>query len=536
MGKTMSVRRTASADGHPFVQKTAAFLLRHDMVPADCTICVAVSGGADSMALLHALAALRGERGMELRVAHVNHGLRGRESDADEALVRDEARRLDLPLDLLTIAPGSEPATGLEEWAREQRLAFYLGLLAEGNRRRVATGHTQRDQAETVLFRLLRGAGPDGLAGILPVTSIGLVRPLLWATREEVMAFLEERQIPWREDASNADPQFARNRIRNDWLPALRGAWNPRMDQALAGTAEIFREENDYLDRIADEEIARDFRESVYGWEAAVSALAALPTAISRRVVRRLARRISGASLEFAHVERMRALFTSSGAFSAQGVLAERSGTQFRLAHQDRVPDRENRPEWELRIRAPGRFPLPGGQEDLVVVPVPESLESLNSFNRLDSGYTEGWSFLRLPGPECVLRVRRWHPGETFQVAGSSRTRKLKELFQRRGVPRWRRDSAVVLEWQDKLLWCRYLGAASSWESVSRDAISVAEPGWAPTGWASTNWASPVGEVAVRCEASTMKQDSLPGPEPGERGWSQTNPAEWESSSGSATS
>lgn len=522
----MSVRRTASADGHPFVQKTAAFLLRHGMLPGGCTVCVAVSGGADSMALLHALAALRGEREMHLRVAHVNHGLRGPESDADEDLVRGEAGRLDLPIDLLRIAPGAAPTTGLEEWAREQRLAFFRTLLAEAKCQRVATGHTQRDQAETVLFRVLRGAGPDGLAGILPVSPEGLVRPLLWATREDVMAFLKDRQIPWREDASNADPQFARNRIRHHWLPAVRQSWNPRVDQALAGAAEICREENDYLDRIADEEIARHFRESVYGWEAPVSALAALPTAIARRVLRRLARRISGASLELAHVERMRALFTRQGIFSAQGALAERSGTQFRLAHRDREPDCRNRPEWELRIDAPGRFPLPGGREDLVVAAVPASEESLNGFNCLDSGYTEGWSFLRLPGQECVLRLRFWHPGETFQVAGSSRTRKLKELFQRRGAPRWRRADAVVLEWQGQLLWCRYLGAASGWEFTPPNVTLAVEPG---SGWLS-------GGVAVRCEALAVAKDSRAGSKLGEWSWGQTNPAEWESSSGSATS
>lgn len=535
----MSARRTASADGHPFVRKTAEFLARHQMVAGNRAVCVAVSGGADSMALLHVLAALASGFGLRLSVAHVNHGLRGQESDADEALVREEAERLGLPVQILRIPPGTAPATGLEEWARAQRLAYFQTLLAEGHCQRVATGHTLRDQAETVLFRLLRGAGPDGLAGIAPVSPLGLIRPLLWATREEVMEFVEAGGIPWREDASNADPQFARNRIRNDWLPALREAWNPRLDQALATAAEIAHEENRYLDGIADEEIARHFSESVYGWEAAADKLNGLPEAIVRRVVRRLARRISGASLEFAHVERIRDLLQPhagegteprlgkrGGLFAAQGVLAERSGTQFRMTQGNRHPYAQKRPEPVLAIKAPGRFPLPGGGEELVVAGLPSAPERLNGFNRLDSGYTEGWSFLRLPGQECVLRLRLWHPGETFQTFGSSRPKKLKELFQRRGVPRWRRADAVVLEWQGQLLWCRYLGASSAWQCAPEGV----------TAEAGTDSGSLDGGIAVRCEAMTAGQDCCRRAEFAENNWGFRNPAEWESSSGSATS
>jgi tRNA(Ile)-lysidine synthase len=508
----MPASRSAFALRHSLVRKVAAYMAEQRMLEAGRDWAVAVSGGADSMALLHVLVALRGEFGLSLRVAHVNHGLRGRESDADQALVEAESARLQLPLHVLALSAGQAPASGVEEWAREERLAFYRSLLVKGECQQVATGHTQRDQAETVLFRFLRGSGPSGLAGIAPVSPLGLVRPLLCATREEVLAYLEEFGIPWREDASNTDPRFARNRLRGEWLPALRKAWNPQLDLVLAGTAEIFREENEYLDRIADGEIARQFQVSVYGWEANADQLVALPVAVLRRVLRGVAQRVAGVCLPFAHLEEVRGLLASptvpareaaggkslqgrSGQFSAQGLLAERSGAHFRMVSEEAVSCRSEareRRDSAFEVRVPGRYPLPGGRAELVLARMAATPETLNGFNRLDSGYTEGWSFLSLPQPGCVLTARFWRPGDSFQLSGASGPRKLKEWFQRRGVPRWRREDAVVLERQGQLLWCRYLGA-SALEGIRPELVTrAAKPGSEES----------VECVAIRCEPS----------------------------------
>jgi tRNA(Ile)-lysidine synthase len=172
----------------------------------------AVSGGADSVFLLHALR----EQGVAAAVLHVNHRLRGPESDRDEDFVRDLALTFGLPIQVLA-APG---LTGnIEQEARRARYDLFAREIAAGTCDAVATGHTLDDQAETVLYRFLRGAGTAGLSGIRPTTPSGIVRPLLELRRDDIRRWLSERNIPWREDRSNQLPEFARNRIRLQHLP-----------------------------------------------------------------------------------------------------------------------------------------------------------------------------------------------------------------------------------------------------------------------------------------------------------------------------
>lgn len=470
---------------HALILKTREFLKRHGMLEGAQRLGVAVSGGADSMALLHVLHALRDEFAMDLAVAHVNHGLRGAESDADEYFVREEAARLAVEVFVRRIEPGAAPAAGVELWAREQRLDCFAGLMAEGIVDRIATGHTQRDQAETVLFRLLRGAGTQGLGGISPVSERGFVRPLLQASREEVLCFLADTGIRWREDASNADSRFARNRLRHEWLPALREAWNPQLDRALAQTAEILGQESDYLDRIADEEAKRLFAGSEFGWEASVEALRAVHPALLRRVLRGLAGRVGGGTLEFRHLERIAELAAGPkgyGRFASQGALAERSGGAFRIAREGQRIALPSAME-SIEIMGPGRYALPGARGVFeLATPRPEE-EKAEGFRGQESGYTGGWGVLRPLRPGCVLRLRRWRPGDIFQPFASHSTRKLKDLFQRFPVPRWRRVEAAVLDIDGEIAWCRYLGMSAS--HGTHDASGMEIGGWR-VGWLET--------------------------------------------------
>ncbi len=213
---------------------------RYRMLEPGQRVGVAVSGGADSVCLLYALLELGG---LELSVLHVDHGLRGEESRGDAAFVRELAAGLGLPFCLREI---DLPAGNLEQEARKARLSFFREHLAQGHADRVALGHTRRDQAETVLFRILRGAGTAGLAGIRPVTAGGLVRPLIDVERAEVEEFLRGRGIAWREDSTNAAPDFARNRIRHRLLPQLAADWNPGIVETLARTAEFAQAEEAY--------------------------------------------------------------------------------------------------------------------------------------------------------------------------------------------------------------------------------------------------------------------------------------------------
>ena len=223
-------------------------------------VCVAVSGGADSVALLCELVELNGRReplGVVLSAVHVHHGLRGAEADADEAFVRELCDRLGVPLVVERVDVAgrqAEEREGLEEAARELRYGVFRGLMEAGKADVVATAHTLDDQAETVVMKLLRGAWTEGIGGIAPVVVEGpgskaqgpgerrIIRPMLGVRRAEVEAYLEARGQVWREDATNRDTALTRNRVRHELMPVLRG-FNPGVDGALARLAEIAREE-----------------------------------------------------------------------------------------------------------------------------------------------------------------------------------------------------------------------------------------------------------------------------------------------------
>jgi tRNA(Ile)-lysidine synthase len=303
------------------------------LVRAGERVCVAVSGGADSTALLVAMVEANGSLGagnneplgVVLSAAHVHHGLRGAEADGDEAFVRELCERLGVPLRVFrvdTAARQSVEREGMEEAARELRYGALRALMLHGEVDVVATAHTLDDQAETVVMKLLRGAWTEGLGGISPVVQgwergLGIkeqglgvreqgwsggriVRPMLGVRRAEVEAFLRARGQGWREDASNRDVAMMRNRVRHELMPVLRG-FNPRVDTLLARTAGIARDEEAFWQA----EVARVLPQvllpgkPVRGGGRAVSTavgevsnaleiarLAAMPAALRRRVVR----------------------------------------------------------------------------------------------------------------------------------------------------------------------------------------------------------------------------------------------------------
>lgn len=227
------------------LNKLLEFIRRYGLIsPGDRVIC-AVSGGADSVALLFAMYLLRERLDITLEAAHFNHRLRGEESDADEAFVKELCGRYDIPLHLGSgrILPGKK---GLEAAAREARYAFLRSLPGK-----IATAHTADDNAETVLLHLVRGTGLKGLGGISPMNG-NVIRPMLTVTRRGVEAFLSEYALPHREDSTNATDLFLRNRIRRNVMPLLLQE-NPSLAENLSDMALGLREDEDYLSQMAGE-------------------------------------------------------------------------------------------------------------------------------------------------------------------------------------------------------------------------------------------------------------------------------------------
>lgn len=266
-------------------------------------VCCAVSGGADSTAMLVCLLALRGELKITVRAAHYNHRLRGAESDRDEAFVRSLCERLGVPLTVSggdVAARARETGESVEEAARKLRYAFLEGLGCT-----VATAHNADDNAETVLLNLVRGTALRGLCGIPPKRG-PVVRPMLCVTRREIEGYLLEKQLPHVEDSTNAEPDALRNRLRLEVLPLLRRE-NPSLSGTLLRGSLLLRQDEDYLERLAHEALAAARQDG--GWSCA--ALLAQPEAVRTRAVRAMLAQIAAPKLTFAHIRAVDALLAS---------------------------------------------------------------------------------------------------------------------------------------------------------------------------------------------------------------------------------
>ena len=342
---------------------------RTNIKPGD-RICVAISGGADSVALLLTLHAAnttpRESLGVGLSAVHIHHNLRGEEANADQQFVEDLCIGLDIPLHLhhadipTRVAEAraqGDPET-IEEAARNARYEFFNTLIASGHADSVLTAHTLDDQAETVLMKLLRGAWTEGLSAIHPVVTLPkgkILRPFLHTQRADIESFLKSNNQPWREDSTNTDTSFTRNRVRHELLPQLH-TFNPNLDQTLANLAELAREEETRWQT----ELARVLPQlllpgkPVRGGGRAVSTapgdasisieldrLKVLDPALRSRVLRAAARQL-GARLSFDETSRLLALC----GFRADPTVAARTGASLHLSNHLRA-DRSAR---EIRL------------------------------------------------------------------------------------------------------------------------------------------------------------------------------------------
>ncbi len=291
--------------------------LRESLAVAGVTgkrLLVAVSGGRDSIVLLDGMTRLADEFGCDLAVGHVDHGLRGEASTADRRFVEGRAAALGLPFAWRRVDPEgarrdrrSRERPSLEEAARGLRRAALESIAEEQGARFIVTAHHLGDQAETVLLRLLRGTGPDGLAAMAPIDETGRwLRPLLHVLPEDIEETARRRSLGWRDDASNRDRRFARNRLRHDWLPGLADAFNPQLLRNLGDLAEAQRRDREWIEVLVAEAAKERIEVGPHGVRIAIDGWAALPEALARRLARR-AMRSAGLERDVrrVHLERM---------------------------------------------------------------------------------------------------------------------------------------------------------------------------------------------------------------------------------------
>ncbi len=420
---------------------------------------VAVSGGADSVCLLHQMRELAPRYELTLSVLHVDHQLRGAASRADAEFVGRLAAGmgLDFHLERVTL---SDTDGGTEQAARQARLDFFHRLVRTGLLDKVATGHTLSDQAETVLHRLVRGSGGSGLRGILPRTAEGIIRPMLPVHRVETEAWLRERGMEWRTDETNFSREFLRNRIRLDLMPRLVEL-NPRAEILLSQTAELSGDEESYWQAVVEEAAAAHLRELPGPASIASSeAIRKLPKALARRLVREAVRRVRGdlRQIEFEHIEAILALTGTAeghGRVIVPGVDAMRSFDWLRLSPpgMDRVESRVQ----IVPLGIPGSTALPGGR-GVIETRLGCLPESGYNEDQMESGHWERLDWEKLGGP---LELRYWLPGDQYRPAGRKSAEKLKQMFQDAKVPLWERRFWPIIESSHGIVWTRGFGPSA---------------------------------------------------------------------------
>lgn len=415
------------------LNKISAFIRKYELLQTGDRVVCAVSGGADSVALLWALYLLQDKLGICLSAAHYNHGLRGEESDRDQAFVEALCHRYDIPL---TVEKGYVTAgeKGLEAAARDARYAFLQRL--EG---KIATAHTANDNAETVIMHLIRGTGLKGLGGISPARG-NIIRPMLSVTREEVVAFLQSYHLTWVEDSSNATDDFLRNRIRHNVMPILQQE-NPRISENLSRTALQLRRDEEILSSLSCGELPD------------VSVLRAMPESLRRRY---LSAFLQSAGVKEPEAEQLiqAEKLILSGNPSAR---AEFSGGITICREYDKLKICKPQPELTQQIlTCPGTVTLP---EQSVRISCTPASEAVLQYDR----------FTVCPVGTVCIRSRR--AGDTMRLKGG--TKSLKELFIDKKIPAAERAGIPVIADDAGVLAVYGIGANLDRTGMQKNAIEL---------------------------------------------------------------
>jgi tRNA(Ile)-lysidine synthase len=479
--------------------KVLDFIQLHSLIPRKEIVVVGVSGGADSVCLLHVLAKWRKGLGIKLHIAHLNHQLRGAESEADAEYVSNLAGSLGIPstIDRQNVAAYRvQRNCSIEEAARELRYAFLARVAREVGAHRIAIGHTRDDQVETILMHILRGTGITGLCGLAPCSPMAydsqgtslraealsvakgqrsnllVIRPLLDITREETASYCQEHQLAPRIDSSNLSLSFFRNRLRLHLLPLLR-QYNPSVDQALLRLADIAKEDNAFIEQQAAgvwDEVARQENNAIYLDK---KQIASLPIALQRHLLRVAVTRLVGdiRDIEANHIEAARSLLNKPaskrislphglichGGYDELVIASDLPAKAWQAgARQSQLPLCPFPPlPGEFPLKVPGQTVFPGWK--VIASIVRERVASLSLRGALSTGERTSQSNLvahfDLQKTGMKLFVRQRQPGDRFQPLGMSMPKKLYEFMVDAKIPHsWRSHIPIVCSPQ-QIIW-----------------------------------------------------------------------------------
>ncbi len=434
---------------HPFVLKVQKTIEKYGMLQPEDRVVVGVSGGADSMALLYALAELSPELRLSLLVAHLDHGLRN-EGPAEESFVHEASRHLGLPF--ISRKGGvrekqKQQRLTLQEAAREVRYSFLLETARLYQAAKIAVGHTADDQAESILMHLLRGSGTRGLGGIPPVRDRIIVRPLLESWREEVESFLRERNVDFLTDPTNRSLHFLRNRIRHELLPFLR-QYNARLPRTLVQMGEILRAEEDFWQGLVKETFSglvksRDKISIILD----IPSLKAQSLALRLRSLRHAAEEILGnlRGVGLVHILAMDQLLShpkpNQCLHLPQGLFLTKAYGDLRFARS-----REEIFSFEVPVTGPGGWKIPEIGREMKF----EIFSALPAVQREESPEVALLDYDQVGFP---LIIRSFRPGDRLQPLGMEGEKKVKDLFIDSKIPTRQRKKIPLLFHQQRLLW-----------------------------------------------------------------------------------
>jgi tRNA(Ile)-lysidine synthase len=453
------------------VRRTIA---EYHLARPDTRVVAAVSGGSDSIALVHLLHELH--RAGDLRLVglvHFNHQLRDA-ADADERFVRAAAEGLALPV--FTERDGvraraTREKRSIEDAARAARYECFDRARVHFNADAIAVGHTRDDQAETFLLRLLRGAGPRGLGGMHP-RNRHIIRPLLDCLRDELRVWLRDRTVPFVEDETNTDVSIPRNRIRADLIPLLKSHFNPAIVDVLAGEADLAREAWETIEASANEIEGRIVKPTTNGFAIDLSGAIAVPPALRRVVLWRTMTRVaSGRPVGFEHVAAAMRLMDSDGPrrLDAPGHRLERIGPNVVLTGRPPASLAGSSNLFRYLLSIPGEVELAEAGCVMSAEIAAADAEARQNDARVLSG-RGNVAIVRRDLCQGSLAVRNRRPGDRFQPPGLGGRKKLQDFFVDRKIRRDDRDRVpIVVDEADRIVWVAGYGID--------EAFQVTDPG-----------------------------------------------------------
>ncbi|MBL7072022.1 MAG: tRNA lysidine(34) synthetase TilS [Candidatus Omnitrophica bacterium] len=431
---------------------------KYSLIKKGDRVLACVSGGPDSMAMLDLLSGLKRSRGMGLAVAHLDHMIRGRRSKADAVFVKKASAKAGIPFYTERISVKEfAKKTGLstEEAAREARYAFYQRAAAHTGADKIATGHNMDDQAETVLMRLIKGAGSRGLSGIPYKRALGartVIRPLLDIRRSDIEQYLKDRKIPSRNDLTNLKTAYLRNKIRHVLLPALEKEFNPGIKEVLNFTAKSLSGEFDYINNIALAKYRSLIKKSGSSIWISIKRLSRQHIALRRLIVRHIIDEIKGdlRKISFKHWQGVESILSGEGKPALDlpgGIKCSKSGGDIVFSKTGRKKQGSRRLRNALWLDIPGTLEIPELGLEIESEIVGRMPRFKKNKRRKNCEYINGDII------EAPLKLRTWKSGDRMRPLGMKDSKKLHDIFIDDKVPKAMRDRIPLVLSKKRILW-----------------------------------------------------------------------------------